>query len=507
MNRNILANIAGKFWSTLSNFLFIPLYIHLLGMGNYAVISFALIVSGVLVLLDLGLSMTISREMARGDIPPGDKYRVFRTLEVLYLAILTLCVVAGLALASPVATHFIKDSQVSVELLTLCLKIIACEAGLQMFFRFYVNAMMGMERQVEANLFNIAWGVARNGLVVLLLLVAPTLTAFFTWQLGATLCLLLLARAYLARSIRGWRPAVVPLIDREALRRVRGFAGGMFLISLVAVVNTQLDRLTLSYLLDLEYLGYYTIGISIGTGMLALSSPFLAAIQPRLTRWFSEGRAEDARALYLRVTTLVAILVFPLMAVIGLNAETVVMAWTRNATVAANAAPIVPWLVGAYGLLAMSSMTYGVALANGFTRYNNLIGLATLFVSVPGYWLAVTRFGAVGAAGLFCLIQIGVSTTFHVLVERRFLQLGMLQTYLRFFVVPAAIAFAVAAAVASAPRFGGNGFVPQILYLGAAYAAALAATALGMKALFGLGWRLQALMAGDGVAQGRAEQG
>lgn len=493
MNKNILANIVGKFWTTISNFLFIPIYIQILGIDNYSVISFSLIVVGMLALLDAGLSQTISREMARGDIDSHKKYRAFATLEKIYFIIFLTCSALGLLFSGPVVEYFINDTPVNHDVIILCLKIIASEAGLQIFFRFYVSAMMGLERQVEANLLNMGWGVVRNGLVIVVLLIVPTLTGFFVWQFISTFALLLAAKWGVRRMLAPWRPDTVAFIDWDALRRVRAFALGIFLISLVAVVNYNADRLMLSHLFSLEYLGYYSIAVSIGTGMLAISSPFLASVQPRLTKQFSEGAVVDATRLYLRVTTLVAILVFPLTATIGFNAETVILAWTGNPRIAARSAEIVPWAVAAYAMLSVSSLAFGVALSNGYTRYNNIMGVLVLIISIPGYWFAVTRHGAVGAAIFFFLVQLLSAILLQVLVDRRFLRIGALRGLMQLYLCPAVAGIVLAwifCWVVAAPV---QSRLLMLVYLGVAYAFALAGTGLMASAVFGVRWRSSGL--------------
>ena len=55
MKKNIIANVIGKFWSILSGFLFIPLYIKFLGFESYSIISFTLIIAGIMAVFDAGL--------------------------------------------------------------------------------------------------------------------------------------------------------------------------------------------------------------------------------------------------------------------------------------------------------------------------------------------------------------------------------------------------------------------------------------------------------------------
>ena len=48
MYRNIVANIVGRCWSILSNFLFVPLYIQFLGIESYSIISLTLVIAGLM---------------------------------------------------------------------------------------------------------------------------------------------------------------------------------------------------------------------------------------------------------------------------------------------------------------------------------------------------------------------------------------------------------------------------------------------------------------------------
>ena len=68
MNRiklNILANFGGQGWAALAQLAFVPLYLKFLGIEAYGLIGFYMMLQGILQILDVGLSMTINRELAR----------------------------------------------------------------------------------------------------------------------------------------------------------------------------------------------------------------------------------------------------------------------------------------------------------------------------------------------------------------------------------------------------------------------------------------------------------
>src|SRR5258707_798621 len=63
--KNILANLVGKTWSGLVWLVFLPVYLKFMGVEAYGLVGFYLSLTAVLVILDLGLSTTINRELAR----------------------------------------------------------------------------------------------------------------------------------------------------------------------------------------------------------------------------------------------------------------------------------------------------------------------------------------------------------------------------------------------------------------------------------------------------------
>lgn len=84
--KNIVANYLGKLWGFVSIFIFVRLYIDLLGVESYAIINFYTVILGLLVFADAGLTATLTRELAR-DINVEKKANLVYTFERIYLSI------------------------------------------------------------------------------------------------------------------------------------------------------------------------------------------------------------------------------------------------------------------------------------------------------------------------------------------------------------------------------------------------------------------------------------
>ena len=65
LQRNLLAGLLNSIWTALATFAVVPFYIDYLGIEAYGVIGFFITLQGVFLLLDLGLSPTVSRDFAK----------------------------------------------------------------------------------------------------------------------------------------------------------------------------------------------------------------------------------------------------------------------------------------------------------------------------------------------------------------------------------------------------------------------------------------------------------
>src|SRR5882724_234451 len=114
----LFASFAGTGWSGAAQLACIPLYIKLMGIEAYGLIGFYLVLQTVLQVLDLGLSPTMNREMARYSVLPekaAEARDLVRTVETGYWLI-GLLIGGSILSASPwLAAHWIKASAIPVR--------------------------------------------------------------------------------------------------------------------------------------------------------------------------------------------------------------------------------------------------------------------------------------------------------------------------------------------------------------------------------------------------------
>lgn len=442
MFKNIAANFFGRFWSIISNFLFLPLYIHILGFENYSIISFTLVIAGFMAFLDSGLTSTLSREFAK-NTSVSEKINTFITLETMYLIIVTVVTIV-IIIAAPV----IVEKWINLETnqnVTWLIRIISFDIGFQMLLRFYLGGLLGLEKQVKANVVQILWGVFRNGLVLIVILLTPTLEVFFMWQSFCTVVFAIIYRLFLTKELYG-----KPLynftfrIDRKVLQTIGKFAGGMLLISLVAGINTQLDKMTISKLLPLEELGYYTLAVSLATAVAVLVNPIATALLPRFTSLFSVEKKQDIIDLFKRVNLYTIIIITCILAILVIYPKTILWVWTGE-NYGEKVSSILQIMAFAYAFISFSIIPYNIAIANGYTKLNNILGISSVLFTIPGYYFATRYYGVLGAAAVFAFVQFFTTFIYVYLVNRKFLQIPNFVLYIvKNFILPIFTSIAVA---------------------------------------------------------------
>lgn len=428
MFKNIIANYFGRFWSILSNFLFIPLYINILGFQNYTVISFTLVVAGLMAILDSGLTATLSREFSRQDHSLEYKQKVFRSLESIYI-IVAIIIIIAIHFSSPYIIQYgIKD--VHVHNLDLYIKILSFDVGFQMLLKFYMGGLLGLEKQIKANFLQVLYGFLRNGVVVLFIYFYPNLEYFLIWRAVVSIIFAIVFRFALSKNLNGTYYIFHFRIEKKIIQKIWKFAGGMLLISLVAGINTQLDKIIITKLISLESLGYYTLAVSLGMSIVVLVNPIATAVLPRFTALFSTNNILGASELYKNLSITVSVLLFTVSSLVIVFSKDLVWVWTGKLNLAIKTELLLKIICFGYSMLALQVIPYNISIANGYTKINNYLGLMSILFTIPGYWIVAQKYGVIGISVVSASIQVIMTFIYLILINNNFLHMKNFSLYI-----------------------------------------------------------------------------
>jgi O-antigen/teichoic acid export membrane protein len=424
IRQNLVANFLGRGWAALMPVAFIPVYIRLMGIESYGLVGFATTLVVVFSIFDLGLSMTLNRELARLSVKQqraGDARDLVRTLELIYWAVAAIMGLLVIGLAPFLAQHWIRAEHLTVGSVEQAILLMGLMTALQFPFALYSGGLLGLQRQVLLNGLTIAMVTLRSvGAVLILWQISPTIQAFLAWQALVYLLQTALSGAYLWRSLpdAGGRPH----FRTELLRDLWRFAAGMTGISVLSAVLLQLDKVVLSKVLTLEQFGYYNIATVIAAGLYSLVVPVFSAVFPRLSQFVAEDRTDRLKQLYHDSSQIMAVVVLPVAAVIAAFAPEVLLIWTGNPEAVRQASVPLSLLVIGTALNGLMNIPYALQLASGWTQMAMYQNLITVLVMVPALLWAAPVYGATGAACIWVAVNAGYVLVGVPLTHRRLLR-------------------------------------------------------------------------------------
>ena len=423
LKKNILANYLGQGWSAVMGLAFVPMYIHYLGMESYGLIGLFAVMQAWMVLLDMGMSPTLTREMARftaGAHSPQSIRDLLRSLELTCFSLATLIALCVWAASDYLAKGWLKADKLPVAVVAQALTVLAFVVALRFVEGIYRGSLFGLQRQVWYNSANAIVATVRSGgSLAVLAWVSPTIQAFFVWQALASSLSIAVMAAGVHRALP--KPPSAPKFSYVALAGVWRFAGGMMGITVLATLLTQVDKVLLSHLLLLESFGYYTLAATVAGALFMVVGPVTAAIYPRMVELSTQDSQSAFIAIYHQGAQLITILIAPAAMLLGFFPSGIMFMWSGNVELAENTAPILSALALGTFLNALMWLPYQCQLAHGWTSLTLKINLAAVAALIPAIFWVVPRYGALGAAWIWVALNAG-----YVFIDIQFMHRKLL---------------------------------------------------------------------------------
>jgi O-antigen/teichoic acid export membrane protein len=421
LKRNIIANYLGQGWSAFIALAFIPLYIQYLGMEAYGLIGLFAVMQAWLTLLDMGMTPTLNREMARftaGSHSSQSIRDLLRSMEILCFSLATIIALGVWAGSGYLASDWLKAEKLPTIVVAQALSVMAFVVALRFAEGIYRGALLGLQRQVWYNGANAVLATLRwGGAVGVLAWVSPTIEDFFLWQAFVSLLSIVVFAAMVHCLLP--KPPSPPKFSRQELDSVWKFARGMMGITFLAILLTQVDKVLLSRLLTLESFGYYTLAATVAGFIYMVIGPITQAVYPRMVEVSSWDDQSALVLVYHQSAQLVTILTVPALMLLSLFSSGVVFMWSGDATLAENTAPILSALILGTFLNGLMWMPYQLQLAHGWTSLTLKVNAVAVVVLIPAIIWVVPRYGAVGAAWIWAALNAGYVLIAIQLMHRR----------------------------------------------------------------------------------------
>lgn len=401
LKKNTIANFVGHFWVAAMAFILVPIYIKYLGIESYGLLGFFISIQSLLVVMDFGLSVTTTREVARSASDPKsiDHLRqILVTLQYIYFGFGIFMMLVFFFSADWMSTHWISASHLSNDVIRKSIVIFGVTFGLRWPNSLYSGILRGYEKQVLINKIMIFIATLRGVLsLILVMFLSQSIIVLQLWHLLSGILEVVLFGVYAWRAV----PSSINVSRKfsfKALKSVLGFSSTVALLSIFAAIIKQLDRVMISKLLSLENVGYYVTAFQAFTVIQMFINPISSAVFPRLSSLVKLGDEKLLSDVYHKTTKIIVFIVSPIAAIFIFYSYDLLFFWTRSDVVAHKAWLTLSLLSFAGILNSAMSNSLSLQLASGLQRIPLYFNIASCIILTPLTYFLVLKLGIIGGA-------------------------------------------------------------------------------------------------------------
>lgn len=430
---NAIANYLLRFWQIISLYIFIPIYLRLLGAESYGLIAFFTSILAIISIADAGISAAFSRKIAENG-PSKRNYLLLISLEKVLSIFLTVIAVIGIFFAKNISEDWIGNTSNQpnkIQVICICLMILSSISLVQT--NLYISGLMGLQKQISANSIGIISSLVRQGLVIVPLYLVGGVLIYFIWQFFFSILFLFISRYQLLKNFKIEFPKC--FFSLRAIRGVIAFSSGMLILSVITAINTQLDKLVVSKLHSLEDFSYYSLSMTLGQLPLLVVSPLVLAMYPRLVSLRATIQRDDFFKFYEKLVFITTLFASIIATGLFFYSENILDLWLGK-SIPHSSVLMLQIASLSNLLLALQMPPFYLSLAFGHSATNVKLGIVSVLLYVPAQIMAVKYYGLMGAPWPFLLLNIAAFIYLTISIHKKFYEKDFINLVSKLVLIP-----------------------------------------------------------------------
>lgn len=402
VKKNLFANYIGQFYLLVIAIVMVPFYLEYMGTEAYGLVGFFALIQSWMMLLDMGLSPTLLREVAKVKVNKTPrkletfKY-LFHSIEFIFIFISLLTVFFIVTFSSWISLNWLKVETLNIDDVRYSISLIGIMVGLRFITSLYKSGISGAEEQVWLNKMSIIIATFRYvGVLAVLHCVSSEFKHFFEYQLLIAIIEFFVFAIAFYKILHIGRFKLY--FSKKAIASIFSFSAGIAYSGMVWIFVTQLDKLLLSGILPLKEYGYFALLGMIANALIQISAPISKAILPRMTALLSEDKEREMLIIYRKATQIFAIMVFSITGIITLYSYQLLYAWTGDIDAAEWGKDILVYYVLGNGLISFAGFAFYLQYVHGNLTMHTKAYTFILFVFSPILVWSIYTYGAIGAS-------------------------------------------------------------------------------------------------------------
>jgi O-antigen/teichoic acid export membrane protein len=443
---NIVFSGLGRAWSAVLLFVTIPIVIHGIGTPAYGILALATLILGYVAFLDFGLTASVVRSVSRHR-SLGDQASLERAVGTAFTLLIGLGLIGAIAivLLSPLIASVVLHLPATLRpQAVFAFQVAGVGFGVNMILVVFAGVVQGMQRLDIFAIRTIVLSTLNSGAQIAAVLLGGGLRAVVL----ATIAVSVVGFLIFFAASRRLLPDVSfrPRLDRAAFRELAGFGLFRFINQASGQVTTQFDPIVIGIFQPIAAVGCYSVPLAVAQRFHVVQDSVATAYFPAAVELHSHADEERAKLLYLAALKVVLVAMIFLIAICVGYAGPIMTAWV-GANIAVQAGGVFAVLAVGYGLSALIGVPAQASDATGHQRWTAAFAVASALLQLSLALLLVPRYGPIGAAIAVVINTITQGTVFVLLVQYRFLKIGLVRAFLSAFFRPLLAGLGLAAVV------------------------------------------------------------
>lgn len=405
---NVIANYLGQGWSALMAVAFLPIYISAFGFESYGLIGFFVVLQSTLLIFDLGVTATLTREAAQQNSGLRTKQSLLnlvRSCEYIGGLLNTLLAILVWGLAGQLAGEWINSKLLSAETVALSIALMGIVIAIRLQEGIYRGVLLGLGSHVNLNVASAMLATARyGGAVIVVHYGHQNIIAFFIWQVFVSLISLVVLAVLAYRRL--------PVTNQpqrfsiEALDSIWRFSAGMAVVAGLSILIANLDKLIFSGIFHLDEFGRYVLAATVASTLYLFVVPITQGFYPYLVGAYSSGDRKLLVLLHHTSSQAVAVVAGSMAILLIIFSWPVLFVWSGDVSVASEISPILSILAIAALANSLGHVGHNLQIVTGATRSLAITGSGIVLLALFVLPVVAINHGLAGAAQVWLGIAI-----------------------------------------------------------------------------------------------------
>jgi|MDTC01.3.fsa_nt_gb O-antigen/teichoic acid export membrane protein len=425
----IFSQTFAQAWSAVLQLASIPIYFLLLGIESYGLLGIFAAVESLIILIDMTISSSLSREIARKLISSSRALvkNLIITIGKYYFLIIFFSFFIFFSIV-----FFLLFGSLSKNTEINYIIYLSILVSLIIFIRlsisFLRSILIGDQKQITLSIISSIFITLRIvGSFILIHYVSNNIIIFLIWHC-AIFVLEFLSLIILINLIFNKRKKQASS-DSHVMREILSFAPNMFFIALSSLLITQSDRVLISLYYDLQVLGEYNYFKNFVLGMFVLSGGMFAYLYPTLSSLFLTKNWKKIRSNCKIISSVICWLVFPTGILLIFTANNFFDFFISQQVNFVFKKEILIVLILGTILNLLWMVPYAVQLASGLTFIPLIINLIFAPITIAFTWLGFEHLGTLSAPIIYLIYNICMLIFGCLLIDKHIPQINFVNLF------------------------------------------------------------------------------